>query len=429
MNNRRRMFSWQVLTTSLLLSGYAGYYLCRSDLAVALPLIAAELAARGIRPDLARIRLGTIASAGVLAYALGKFVSGSLADFLGGRRNFLAGMSGSILCTIFFAVSGCVPLFTLSWFANRLVQSMGWGGIVKITSRWFSYARYGTIMGIMSLSFLFGDAASRQFLSILISRGFGWRSLFFIAAGTLSLLFLLNFFLLRETPKDVGLDEPRANPLNLFKSEGEDPAPSGWGDLLGPLVRSGTFWMVCLLSLGVTLVRETFNLWTPTYFHQAVGLSQAGAAQSSALFPLFGGVSVLLAGYASDRLGRWGRAAIIFLGLVLTALTLFFLGRIDFGRASVWPVVLVTAVALLMLGPYSYLAGAISLDFGGKHGSATAAGLIDGVGYLGGVLAGDSIARISIACGWKGAFSFLAAVAGLSSAAALAYLLQQRRQA
>ena len=94
MNNQRRMFSWQVLTTSLLLSGYAGYYLCRSDLAVALPLIAAELTARGIHPDLARIRLGTIASAGVLAYALGKFVSGSLADFLGGRRNFLAGMGG-----------------------------------------------------------------------------------------------------------------------------------------------------------------------------------------------------------------------------------------------------------------------------------------------------------------------------------------------
>jgi sugar phosphate permease len=87
----------------------------------------------------------------------------------------------------------------------------------------------------------------------------------------------------------------------------------------------------------------------------------------------------------------------------------------------------VTAVALVLLGPYSYLAGAISLDFGGKHGSATAAGIIDGVGYLGGVMAGDSVARISIAFGWKGAFSFLAGVAGLSSVAALAYLLNQRR--
>jgi len=283
------------------------------------------------------------------------------------------------------------------------------------------------VMGIMSLSFLFGDAASRQFLSILIAHGFGWRSLFLIAAGTLCVLFVLNFFFLHETPRDIGLEEPPSNPLNVFKAEGEEPAPTGLKDLFGPLVRSGVFWLVCLLSLGVTLVRETFNLWTPTYFNQVLGLGQAAAAQSSALFPLFGGVSVLVAGYASDRLGRGGRAVIIFCGLVLTGLTLLILSRADFGHSTFWPIALVTTVALVLLGPYSYLAGAISLDFGGKHGSATACGLIDGVGYLGGVLAGDSIARISIAFGWKGAFSFLAGVAGLASAAALAFLLNQRK--
>jgi OPA family glycerol-3-phosphate transporter-like MFS transporter len=426
MDKQRRLLYGQVVITFLLVAGYAGYYLCRSDLSVALPLITTELVARGISPDVARIRLGTIASLGVLAYALGKFVSGGLADFLGGRRNFLAGMGGSVLFTILFAVAGGFPMFTLSWFTNRLMQSMGWTGVVKISSRWFSYASYGTVMGIMSLSFLFGDAASREFLSVLIARGFGWRGIFFVAAGTLSVLFLLNFLFLRETPKDVGLEEPPTNPLNLFNDEGEEPAPRGLKDLLGPLLRSGVFWLVCLLSLGVTLVRESFNLWTPTYFHQAVGLGHAGAAQSSALFPLFGGVSVLVAGYASDRLGRGGRAAIIFIGLVLTGVTLLVLSRADFGRSTFWPVALVTAVALLLLGPYSYLAGAISLDFGGKHGSATASGLIDGVGYLGGVLAGDSIARISIAYGWKGAFSFLAGVTALSSVAALAYLLNQR---
>ena len=46
-------------------------------------------------------------------------------------------------------------------------------------------------------------------------------------------------------------------------------------------------------------------------------------------------------------------------------------------------------MAFLLIGPYSYLAGAISLDFGGKRGGATACGIIDGVGYLGGVLAGE----------------------------------------
>ena len=53
-------------------------------------------------------------------------------------------------------------------------------------------------------------------------------------------------------------------------------------------------------------------------------------------------------------------------------------------------------MAFLLIGPYSYLAGAISLDFGGKRGGATACGIIDGVGYLfGGVLAGNVVARLS----------------------------------
>jgi len=89
----------------------------------------------------------------------------------------------------------------------------------------------------------------------------------------------------------------------------------------------------------------------------------------------------------------------------------------------------VAAVAFLILGPYSYLAGAIALDFGGKQGSATASGFIDGVGYLGGVLAGNTVAHVSVAYGWKGAFTSLAVVAWLSSLAAAAYLLHQSRVA
>jgi len=427
MDQQRRLLYWQVLTVTLLVVGYAGYYLCRSDLSVALPLIVQSLAARGISADVARVRLADIASFGVLAYAIGKVLSGGAADFLGGRRNFLAGMGGSVLFTVLFALAGGFPLFTLSWIANRLVQSTGWTGMVKISSRWFSYATYGTVMGVVSLSYLFGDAASRQFMGILIGRGIGWRGVFFIAAGTLFVLFLLNLLLLRETPKDLGLDEPHANPLNLFKEEGEEPEPRGLGDLLGPLARSWIFWLVCLLSLGFTLVRETFNLWTPTYFNQVVGLSPAGAAEESALFPLFGGLSVLVAGYASDRLGRGGRAAIIFYGLVLAGIALLALAYVDFAASKVWPVVLVAGIAFLMLGPYSYFAGAISLDFGGKHGSATAAGIIDGISYLGAVTAGGGVGRISVAYGWRGAFAVLAAVCWLSSVAALAYLRNQRK--
>lgn len=423
------LWRWQATTISMLVLGYAGYYLCRSDYSVVLPLIIADLGSRGIPASVATVRLGSIASFGVLAYAIGKFPSGGLADFLGGKRNFLLGMAGSVFFTVLFALGGGMPMFTLAWIGNRIVQSMGWAGTVKVTSKWFSYSTYGAAMGVISLSYLFGDAASRQFMALLIARGVGWRGVFLAAGGTLGVLLILNLLLLKESPRDIGLEEPTTNPLNVFKQEGERHTPLGLKELLKPLLGSRVFWLVCLLSFGFTIMRETFNLWTPTYFTQAVGLSNAGAAGSSALFPLFGGISVLAAGFLSDRLGNGGRAAIIFYGLVLTGITLLALAYGSFGSSKVWPVLLVTTVAFLMLGPYSYLAGAIALDFGGKQGSATASGFIDGVGYIGGVLAGNTVAHISVVYGWKGAFVMLAGVAWLSSVAAAAYLVHQRREA
>jgi OPA family glycerol-3-phosphate transporter-like MFS transporter len=419
---------WQACTVALIAAGYAGYYLCRSDLSVAMPLLIADLVNRGMSPDAAKVQLGTIASLGVLAYAMGKFPSGGLADFLGGRRNFLFGMAGAILFTVWFGLTGGVPVFTLAWMGNRGIQSLGWAGMVKITSRWFSYSTYGSVMGIISLSYLFGDAISREFMARLLDAGFGWRGVFLAAASTLTVLFVLNLALLRETPERLGFAEPRANPDNLFGERGEIAKPTSLSSLLGVFARSPAFWLVCLLSLAVTILRETFNLWTPTYFTQAVGLTVADAAHKSALFPFFGGLSVLVAGFLGDMLGKAGRAAVMLCGLLGSAAALMVLAFGAFDASRVAPVVLVSLVAFTMIGPYSYLAGAISLDFGGKQGSATASGLIDGVGYLGGVLAGNSVAGVSVIWGWRGAFAGLALVALLSSVAAGVYLVQLRRK-
>ncbi len=80
------------------------------------------------------------------------------------------------------------------------------------------------------------------------------------------------------------------------------------------------------------------------------------------------------------------------------------------GGSGMPAVVLVSLVALGLLGPYSYLAGAMAMDFGGKQGGAASSGLIDGIGYLGGALAGDSMARIATAFGWQKAFLTLGVV-------------------
>ncbi len=418
----------QKLTLGLLVLGYTGFYLCRSNLSVTLPLIIDELASRGIDPRVAKVRLGFVVSAGIFAYALGKLVGGGLSDFLGGRRNFLLGMAGTVLFTAVFALGGSIPIFTMAWVGNRGIQAIGWPGMVKIASRWFPYSSYGMAMGVLSLSYLWGDSAVRAGLGLLIWLGLGWRGVFAVAAATLFGLLLLNAALLKESPVDVGLEEPPTAPENLFGEAGADPTPLGLRALLVPLFQSRVFWLVCGLSFGLTLVRETFNTWSSTYFVEAVGMRADRAAAMSALFPLAGGFSVLLAGHLGDRPWRGGRSAIIFGGMILAGASLIALGLIDPRASEVRPIALVATVAFLLIGPYSYLAGAISLDLGGKRGGGTTCGVIDFFGYLGGVLAGQTMAGISVNYGWRGAFFVLAVVAWTSAlAAGLLWFVQRRR--
>jgi OPA family glycerol-3-phosphate transporter-like MFS transporter len=423
-----RLLRWQIATLALMVVGYAGCYLCRSNFSVTLNLIADSLVDQGYEPKAARIRLGTIATFGTLAYALGKFVTGSLADFLGGRRNILAGMLGSVLFTILFAAGGSLPLFSLAWAGNRAVQSLCWTGMVKITGKWFSFSSYGTAMGVISLSYLFGDAAARWFMGLLLARGFDWHQVFWTAGGVLFGLYVINWLWLKESPRAIGQEEPASNPLNVYGAAGGDEQPATLRSLLVPLLTSPQFLVVCLLSLGLTLLRETFGIWSPAYFADVVKSTSAQAAHQSALFPLLGGASVLLAGWLGDRLGQGGRAAVIVAGCLLTAGVLFTLGTCDFTSESLAPVWLVGLTGFLMLGPYSFLAGAISLDLGGRQGGATACGIIDGVGYLGAMAAGDSVARLSVNYGWHGAFQGLAGVALLTSVAAVFFFRLQRKK-
>ena len=404
----------QAVTVLVLFAGYASLYFCRADLSVATPLLADELGRHGITHDDAILRIGEVTSFGVLAYAVGKLFLTGLGDFWGGRISFLIGLGGATVFTLLFATELSLPLFTVAWIGNRLTQSIAWAGLIKVSSKWFDYSSYGMIIGILSISYLVGDAAARQWMGMLIDQGHGWRILFYFAAAVSGLLLIVNFFLLRESRVDAGHAEAKANPLNLFAAS--DSRPHSVGELLLPLLRSRAFLLVCLLSLGCTIIRETFNAWTPVYLRDYLGYSNGSAARMSGIFPGVGAVSVLATGWLSDRLGVNGRALIMFVGLSAAAAALLVLMTLKSSASgSVLPLVAIGTIAFCLLGPYSYLGGAFALDFGGKQAAAASSGIIDGVGYLGAVAAGYLVARISVSFGWQGVFVALAAVSTVAA--------------
>ena len=79
--------------------------------------------------------------------------------------------------------------------------------------------------------------------------------------------------------------------------------------------------------------------------------------------------------------------------------------------------VLVGAVGLLVYGPYSLLSGVLAVESGGAQLAATAAGVIDGVGYLAAILAGAALGRMLDLGGYTLGFGILSAVTAVSACA------------
>ncbi|MDJ1493343.1 MFS transporter [Cytophagaceae bacterium DM2B3-1] len=412
---------WQTTTAVGLFIGYSGYYLCRSNLAVATPLIIQEFGDQGIDKEM----MGKIASAGVIAYAVGKVINGLVGDAIGGKRVFLLGMIASVLATILFGLGGGVLVFFVAVVLNRAVQSMGWGGLVKITAHWFSYRNYGKVMGLLSLSYLFGDIVAKLWLGQLIRWGLTWQELFFVAGGTLFLIALFCLWAVKNDPESMGFDAPEINPNSLLKEDSNEQKAS-LGEILRTYFSSLSFILLLIMSFGLTAIREAFNFWLPTYLFEVADLSEGAASQFSSLYPVFGMVSILAAGFLSDSALRGKRSILILLGCVPMTFVLILMAA-DL-KGQIIPLILSSLIGLLLLGPYSFLAGAMSMDLGGRKGSATAVGLVDGVGYLGGTLSVWLTGRLAQYNGWNSAFWVLAVITALTAIAAGIFYWTQERQ-
>ncbi|MCI0699582.1 MAG: MFS transporter, partial [Planctomycetia bacterium] len=358
----------------------------------------------------------------------------------GGKRIFLFGIFASVVCTVLFALAPMFagPLagiahgfglpvavllpFVVIWAANRFVQSMGWGGLIQITARWFNAARMATVMGVLSMSYLLGDALARLYLGGVVKAGANWQGLFLTAAATLGFIGFLSYFLLKSRPGYLELREPPPPPGNVYGDDGGHEKVSLW-KLLGPLCSSFTFWLVCLMNVGLTLIRETFNLWNPTYLNEVVKLDPGTAGMASLVFPLAGAVSSIFAGWLVDRLGgRYGLVVMVsLLGLVAVLVLLAWLPL----EGKAWlALIMIGAVAFFLLAPYTFCSGVLAVKIGGQRGGSTAAGIIDTAGYLGATLAGSGIGRIAQHYGWGPAFASLAGVAAVTMIVAAVYALR-----
>lgn len=392
--------SWVLL--GALVVGYIGIYLCRKNFSVANPLIREAF-------GLTREQIGIVASASTLAYMVGKFAFGPLIDRFGGRTSFLLALLAVGLFGALGGLAGSLPLLTLIYSLNRLAGSGGWGAMVKLVPDWFVARTLPLAMAILSLSFVFGGVCATLLAGVIADwSGNDWRWVMGGPSIVLAAFLVLCWAVL-----------PRTGWTPHKAADDADPAKGSGGfefRKIVELARIRQFWVVCALSFTLTLLRETFNTWTVDFFKEAGGaeMSNRIAAFLSTPFDALGAVGIVLLGWVFGRTTPVVRQRLLF-GLLLALAGLVFSLPMLARHHLLAATLAVGGIGFLAYGPYSLLAGILSVEIRGKAYVATVAGMVDGTGYLAAILAGQQFGRVLDFGGYDLGFSCLAGLAAVSA--------------
>jgi len=261
------------------------------------------------------------------------------------------------------------------------------------------------------VSYVAGGVAATLLARQVLAYGGGWRAVMGVPSIVLLAITALCAAFVRAGPAlsiPPGVNSPRA---------GVEPPMRA---ALVALLRKPQFLVCCGLRLTVTLLRESFNTWNVDFLTsiQSGEKSVATAALHSIGFDMAGGVAILITGLAYDRVAAASRRWLIAGTLGLLAIVLAILPRTAANPGL--GAVLIGVAGLLVYGPFSLLSGVLAIESGGARLAATAAGCIDGVGYLAAILAGAALGHLLDIGGYPLGFEVLAIITAVSALLALA---------
>ena len=179
-----------------------------------------------------KAQLGLIESAGHVAYGVGKFANGVLADGTNPRYFMALGLLLTAQTNVAFGLNSSLVALVLLWGLNGWFQSMGFPPGARLLSHGFSPSEHGWICGVYGCSHPVGTAITSIAAGYMVF--FGWRYTFFAPAAVAVLLSVLLYYRLRAGPNTsngVGRfrlfrssETPKTSITYLEKSENGCPA-------------------------------------------------------------------------------------------------------------------------------------------------------------------------------------------------------------
>ena len=426
LDRSQRIWRYRIFAITWL--AYAGFYLCRRNFSVVMPLLEKDF-------GYSNFQLANLIFGYSLLYSAGQFCFGPLADRFGSRLTVCFGLLLSISATVLMGFMPTLVALMVLCCANGVGQSAGWPGLVKNMAPWFRHSERGVVMGWWTTNYVIGGSLAVVFATFAATSawagaGLGWQRGFWMPAALLFAIALLFAVLTRNRPSDAGLPE-----IGEGDAEGRNdpgvPAPDGqraaerclFFKMLGDL----QVWTIALGCAFSKMIRYSFLYWLPLYMTQKLRYSAGEAGYTSSLYEFVGFTGAILAGYVSDKFMQARRlpvAAVMFWGLALMCWihpTFAALGR---GGVAVS----IALIGIMNFGPDTLLQGAASQDAGAKWGVGTASGFISGFGSVGQLFSPYLVAYVSGKYGWDRLFYVFVAIALVGGALLATQWNQEARQ-
>ena len=263
---RRRVFAG-------IFVGYAGYYLVRNNLALAIPDLLAE------HPEYSKAELGTALTALSIAYGLSKFLMGSVSDRSNPKYFLPLGLllSSALMAAfgLYEAFYGSLAAIIVVMAVNGWVQGMGWPPCGKSMVHWFSTRERGTVVSTWNVAHNIGGALVANLALVGVILFQDWGAKFYFNALIAALIALGVFFVLEDTPQSRGLP-----PVEKYK----DDFPPGYSDaheetlpfreiFLKHVLPNRFLWAIAVANAFCYFVRYGVVNWIPTYLETAKGFS------------------------------------------------------------------------------------------------------------------------------------------------------------
>ena len=351
-----------------------------------------------------KTQIGAIITAALSIYGFSAIFNGPIADKIGGRRAMLIGASGTVVFNFLFGLgaylgflgTGTVLLayFATVWSLNSYFQSYSALALIKVNAGWFHIKERGVFSAIFG-SMIQSGRALIFFVGGILVTFLPWQWVFFVPSMIVALMALLTYRNVQNGPENCNLPA-----LDVQDASSGDTEAVTVSYVLKKVLTNPVTLTIAFAEFCTGFVRHGFEQWFPRYMIEAQHLTlESSVFQKGALSVVVAGIGgAFLAGTLSDWIFKGRRTPVAFIGYVTQCVCLWVVWLSPSLEAVIGAFIL-NSFAISMV--HSMLSGTASMDFGGKKAAATAAGIFDGMQYLGGAFVGIGMGFLLESLGWS----------------------------